>query len=402
MKYLSCLAIFATFLFIVVPASAAPYFYFDGTASAVQNVNKTIEVYLYTDSQTLTAAETVISFDNNYLQASSISIIGSRCNFWTPADPASSYYISGRATPHYYPYPDASNPNFTSNTHVAISCGFANPGYQSSGANGNIVARIILKPITLGSTSLSFLSPNTQFRYIGSSIAAGAMANFDLTVYESTSSGSSSGSTTTPTPSPTSSGSATPTASTSSGNSDTLTEDELNFVEIGTNNNSVSTVGDDISLEVVDEDDTVPAPPANLAQRAAATPFIFSLLSGGGGAGGGAGGAGGEVLAAQSLRELLIPGKSSADKTVVMINLISTLTFLALLAIVIWRLITITRMNRLKTKHMKDFLSSELAAIESKIGALDNPDSKNALKQNLNETMKKLSGELDEDNSQKS
>ncbi len=142
-----------------------------------------------------------------------------------------------------------------------------------------------------------------------------------------------------------------------------------------------------ITLTAVEEDNTIPGS-GFLEPRPPATPFIISLLQNA--LGGGDTGQGGEVLAVQSLRELLIPGKSKADKTVVLVNLISFLTFIILLAIIIWRLIVITRMNKLKNRHMSDLLSSELSVLESKINLLGNKDNKDQLKQDLEETRAKI------------
>lgn len=375
-------------LFIVNSSYAAPYFYFSGSTTGSTGNTYTIDVYGVTDGSTLTAAQTVISFNNSYLTAKSISILSSKCSFWAPADPSLGY--GNTPTPYFYP---------TSNSNeVVLSCGFANPGYTSANATGDLIAKIRFTPSQQGSTSLSFNASETLFRYIGTTINPDTMSSFNITIFESTDSS-------TPTPTPTStsssSGSATPTPTASSSgssgssttNQTTFTDDDLTFVEISVNDQSGSTTtSEDVTLEVVEEDDVIPNAPI-LEPRPPATPFVFTLL-----AGAGVGGAtasaqdSGEVLAAQSLRELLIPGKSNADKTVVLINLISTITFLALLAVVIWRLITITKMNKLKSKHMKDLLASELAVLESKLGSA-NPDTVSQIKQEIDETVKKLNKE---------
>lgn len=275
--------------------------------------------------------------------------------FWAPADPSLGFGSTG--TPYFY-----------GGNKVVLSCGFSNPGYTSSAAEGDLVARFTLKPTTLGTSSFSF--SNTQYRYIGNTVAGGTSPGYDVTIFESTGSAQQA----TPTPSPTASSSTTPTpTATSSGTSatatpspQTLTSSDLNFVEIGVSGGSTSTsLGESSSLVAVDEDDSIPAPGA-LEPRAAATPFVFGSTEGGGQAQ-----PEGEVLSVQSLRELLIPGKSEADRTVVMVNLISSLTFLVLLGIVIWRLITVSRVNKIKYNHLTEMLSSELSVLESKLGAVD-------------------------------
>lgn len=364
---------------------AAPYYYFSGLTTTSENSTYTSSVYLVTDSDTITAAQTVIDFNSTYLRAKSVSILNSRCSFWAPADPSLGF--GNTPAPYFYP---SSNSN-----KVILSCGFSYPGYTSADADGDLIANIRFTPLNQGNTSLSFDSANTLFRYIGNSLSVDSMSSFNLTIFESTPSPSASASgAPTAIPTPTASSSATSQPSSTPRSliqvTDTLTADDLNFVEIGLTEsvNQTTLEGDDLTLEVIDEDDTIPNVPI-LEPRPNATPFIFNLLGGGEGESS-IGEDPGEVLAAQSLRELLIPGKSQADKTVVMINLISTLTFLALLAIVLWRLITITRVNRLKSRHMKDVLASELAVLQSKLAASNDPENNQKVKQEIEEALKKL------------
>src|SRR5690606_3189090 len=93
-------------------------------------------------------------------------------------------------------------------------------------------------------------------------------------------------------------------------------------------------------------DNSIPAPP-ELSPRPTITPFVdleedndeedLSL---------------GEVLSVQSLRELLLPGKSAADQRVVLVNLLSTIAFLVILTVLVWRLVMISRMNKIKNRHL--------------------------------------------------
>lgn len=392
-RILACLLL----LVLVFPHQvlAAPYFYM--TANENANVDKihTFDIMLVTDGSTLTAMQTIINFNNSFLEKSSISILNSRCSFWAPANPALGYGNS--PTPYFHP---------TSNSNKAVlACGFSNPGYTSADGDGDLVARVRLKPIQVGSTSLSFDAANTQFNYIADSITPGAMASFDLTIFEATSSpppGGGGGPPGSPTPTPSPGDPDDPDDPDDPENGqeqeeqvepEILTADDLTFVEIGMGQQP-GTGGDPVepvSLEVVQQDDSIPAPPADLEPRPRPTPFIFGLF-GNGDDGDGPSQNIGDVLAAQSLRELLIPGQSQADQTVVLINLISTLTFLVLLAIVIWRLITLTRMNKLKSRHMKELLSSELAVLQSKLGNGTGNNS-DELKKEIDETLKKLNSQ---------
>lgn len=374
-RIISFILVFVTTLFWPVAALAAPYYYFVGTSEAGTGVTYTLDVYLVSLGSTVTAGQTVVQFDNTYLTAKSISILSSACTFWAPADPSLGY--GNTPTPYFYPS--------SSSNKVVFSCGFSNPGYTSDDSTGDKIASIRFTPSTQGDTTLSFISANTLFRYIGSSVTPGTLSDFDLTVVEATVA-----------PTPTSSPTPTPSASSSSSSSSddsgtsnvtTITDEDLNFVEIGITNSSTGTNDEGVTLEVVEEDNAIPNAPV-LEPRPAATPFVFSLLNGGSGDSGSSGDSG-EVLAAQSLRELLIPGKSQADKTVVLINLISTITFLVLLAIVIWRLVTITRVNRLKSKHMKDVLASELAVFESKLGNA-NSEFTDQIREEIDQAVKKL------------
>ena len=369
-----------TILILILPTQvfAAPYFYFSGASSGNVDSTYTLSIYAVSDGSTLTAAQTEVEFDNSYLTAKSISILSSACSFWAPADPSLGY--GNTPSPYFYPT--------SSSDRVVLSCGFSNPGYTSSDSNGDLIAKIRFTPSQTGSTTLDFDAANTLFRYIGTTIAPGTLSDFDVTVLEASAT-AAPGATATPTPTASSSSDSSSDES-SSGDVTTITEDDLTFVEIGVNSGTGTTTdSDDVVLQVVDEDNIIPNPPA-LTPRAPATPFVFSLLSGGSSSAQTQDS--GEVLAAQSLRELLIPGKSKADKTVVMVNLISTITFLVLLAVVIWRLVTITRNNRLKSKHMKDLLAGELAVFESKLGN-SNSDTAQQIRDEIDEAVKRLNKE---------
>lgn len=365
------LAIGLFLMHVCLPAVvwANPYFFISGDSQAVQNTAQTWSVYLYTDSSTVTAAQTVVTFNTTYFTKSLVSTVSSRCNFWAPADPSLGY--GNTVTPYFY-----------STNRVVISCGFSNPGYTSSSSAGDLIARFTLTPEASGASTFSF--SNTLVRYIGTTISPSTSPTYDVTVFES--SEAAAAATPTPTPTASSSGSSS-SGSTASGSATTLTSDDLNFVEIGTSGVSSTTgSGNETALTAVDQDDTIPGPP-NLSPRPKATPFVYKKGSES------TPEEEGEVLSVQSLRELLIPGKSQADRTVVLVNLISTLTFLALLGIVIWRLITTSRMNRLKYRHLADMLSSELSVLESKLGAIDGGKALDSVKSDFDTALEKLTGE---------
>jgi hypothetical protein len=345
-------------------ALASPYFFVDGEVNPVQNTLETWSLYLHADS-TLTAAQTVLTFDPLYMTKSSLSNLSSRCSFWAPADPSLGY--GNTVAPYFY-----------STNRVVLSCGFSNPGYVTGSGDGALIATFTLTPIASGSSSFSF--SNTLFRYIGNTIAPGISGDFDFTVYES-SEAAAAAPTPTPTPNPnaTSSGSTVSTAPPT-----TITDSDLNFIEIGTRGRSGTTTGlsgDTSDLLLVSEDDSIPAP-GNLDPRAPATPFVLKK-----GEKKPSEDNPGDVLSVQSLRELLIPGKSDADRTVVLINLISTLAFLTLLGILIWRLVTTSRLNKVKYQHLTEMLSSELSVLESKLGAMGNEDDTNSVKTDLEKAL---------------
>ena len=365
-------------------ALAAPYFYIfdpDDTDTAIVGTTKTLYLYLSTDT-TLTVAQTVFTYDTSLLTGTTATLSAPSnagqgvardgCSYPAPMDPALGY--------SQFP------PIFTSNKFL-FACGFFNPGSVINTAPGIKVAELRFDAIDTGSAVFTFNAAQTKYCYFDScSLTVGTSQNYTLTV------NTTGGGTPTPTPTPSGSGTppptptATPTASASATPTPiTLTASDLTFVEIG----AATSLGTDegITLTAVEEDNTIPGS-GFLEPRPPATPFIISLLQNA--LGGGDTGQGGEVLAVQSLRELLIPGKSKADKTVVLVNLISFLTFIILLAIIIWRLIVITRMNKLKNRHMSDLLSSELSVLESKINLLGNKDNKDQLKQDLEETRAKI------------
>lgn len=127
-------------------------------------------------------------------------------------------------------------------------------------------------------------------------------------------------------------------------------------------------------------DNTIPPPPTDLEKRPSATPKPTNESQN----------AEGEVLSLQSLRELLVPGKSDADKRLVVFNLIATLTFLVLLSVLIWRLVVSARTNKIKYRHMKEMVEGEISVIQSKLSGIQSGSSNADVIQSLDELRKEL------------
>lgn len=332
------------------PIMAAPYFYLTGDSVGATGYDETFKLMLLSSTNVLTAAQTVITYDPVFWYKVQLSTINSLCSFWAPADPSLGFGNS-------------STPYFAGGNKIVVSCGFTNPGYMSVDADGDSLLSLTLKPLASGSSTLSF--SNTQFRYIGTTVAPGTSVNYDFDIYGSTFEAELAR----PTPRP-STVSATPVpSSTPIPSPDTLKASDLVLVEIGAGSGSaqqqVTSAGTsnlNQELDLVEEDNAIPPPPADLELRPRATPYIFNKN-----ATQSAQNDEGEVLSLQSLRELLIPGKSSADKNLVLFNLVTTLSFITLLAILVWRMLISSRTNQLKYRHMNELLEGELSVIESKI-----------------------------------
>lgn len=370
-------ALFALLLGVAVaflPAvvQANPFFYLDGSDYAVQNARKSIPLYLHTDNSTLTAAQVVLNYSSTYLTGTAISNLNSRCSFWAPADPSLGYGTT--VSPYFY-----------QGNKAVIACGFSNPGY-TTGANASLIATITFTPQASGSTTLSF--SNAMYRYIGSTIAPGASPNFPLEIYGSTESAQAAQPTATPTPP----GPTTNIISIVTDPSDTLTGDDLTLVNVDGSgagaSGSTTPLSEGVTLESIDDDNSIPPVP-QLTPRDRISPFIRPSRTPGEKSE-----EEGEVLSVSSLRELLIPGKSSADKTVVLVNFISTLTFLALLAIALWRMITVSRMNRVKYRHMQDILTGELSVLQTKVGGLSAKKTSDNLEDEIKQSFESLVSEV--------
>jgi hypothetical protein len=255
-----------------------------------------------------------------------------------------------------------------------ISCGFINPGYTTAGANGDKLATLTFYADTAGTGNLSFVDGTTKYYFNGATIATGTTPSYTVTVAEAIEA----------TPGP----GVIPERAT-----DSISEGDLNFVEVSGNGTRASTstttqtvsqsTGTDGDLEVVEEDDAIPPPPANLPKRSIPESLLDRLR----GRSSGNASESGQVLSAQSLRELLIPGTSDADKRVVWINLVSLTLFILIVSFMIWRLIKMKRQSKMKSDHLTEMLAGELAAIESKMGG---PVKNQELSRELTDTIEQI------------
>lgn len=329
-------------LVLIAPVLAAPTFFISGTSSGTFKEIKSWDLMLNTDGQMITAAQVVVHFDKDLFNQIKISNLNSRCSFWSPADPALS--LGSGMTPYFY---DARM--------IVSACGFSNPGYITSNGVGDKILSFSLEPFYLGTGT--FTLSDAQFRFVDAIIPAGIMTSFDYIV-NSTESAATPSPTPVPTPTPIP---PTPT---------TLRASDLNLVSAvatrsGAANNNFVSQQLATPAGVVQPDDTIPPPPADLEPRPPATPYPLvsenQLTDSDKG----------EVLSVQSLRELLIPGKSDADRRLVVFNLVVTSIFLILLAMLIWRLILAKRAHDLKIKHMSELIEGELSMIESKVHAIE-------------------------------
>lgn len=347
---------------------ANPTFYLDEGSQTVINNNHAVSLFIDTDGSTITQAQTVLTYSGNYLTYQSLLSIDYQDESGKPNCFPGPFSPSLGLGYKSSPYVDEDN------FKIYISCGFPNPGYQSQTSGGDKIATITFSADAVGTETLTFESANTLFYYIGSAISPGAMSSYPIQIL----------STIEATPGP----DEIPEKAT-----DSISAGDLNFVEIGSGGTSVASSNQAATnvtqLEVVESDDTIPPPPDDLLPRPLPTPLVAQDQAETEQSNEG------EVLSAQSLRELLIPGKSSADKTVVLINFISALIFLLILGIVIWKLISIKRLSQIRNKHMSELLISELATLESKIGNNEKGSSVN-IKTDLGDTIRKISQEVTE------
>ncbi len=373
--------VFGFFLLTPDKAYANPYFYIYGRTEVTSGTAERYELHLNTDGNQIGAMQAVVNFDSNYFTATSISIVNSQCSMWTPANSAPPGENLTKVTPYFY------------NSKVVLTCGFTGSGYNGS---DGLIATVTLTPYKDGTTSLTF--SDSYFAFLGSTIVPGAMDPFTLTITgtaQPTVSPTAIPSVTptvaptpTATPTPTASASATPVPSPTPIVNQTVLFDDVTVVDVTDNftrtgSSGTTSTGSNSQLEVIEEDNTIPAPPP-LSPRPNATPFVVAEnnLS--------EPSSQGEVMAVQGLRDLLIPGKSKADKTVVLINFISTLTFLILLAVAIWKMIMNSRSSKLKARYIEELISGELAALETKMEILKEKSGSDKFQSEFEETVSEI------------
>ncbi len=85
----------------------------------------------------------------------------------------------------------------------------------------------------------------------------------------------------------------------------------------------------------------------------------------------------------------------------VLVNFISTLTFLALLSIALWRMITVSKMNRVKYRHMQDLLTGELSVLQTKVGGLSAKKTSDSLEDEIKQSFESLVSQVRADQEKK-
>lgn len=333
------LVILITILLLPKVVLAAPYFEVTGPLSIHKPNSYAYDIYLYPDSQAINVAQTVLNFDKNYLEADQISTLNSRCSFFSPADPLLGY--GSTSTPYIY-----------NDEKAVIACGFANLGIVADTTTPQFIAKVTLSPIVTSNISTSLEFSDSLYKYIGQPVNAGLDQSLTLQVYFST---ASANPTATPYPSPT------------PVNPRTITSDDLTFIDISTGSTRLATSSPVQSttaispIPVVPLDDSIPTP-GPLTGRPTLSPFKSVVASAS---------SQGDILSLRSLRELLIPGNSTADKTVVFINLLTTLAFLVILTFLLWRMFLLSRTNKLKISHMQQLIEGEIAMLLGKTQSQD-------------------------------
>lgn len=192
-KYLLISAFLLLFLQLgTTEVRANPNFYIEGPTAATTGEKLEFSLGINSDSETLSWAQAVIEFDTTHFSAQSLSISGSNCTLWSPADSVPPGKDAYSPTPY-----------FSSGT-IVFACGFANPGY--SGSDG-LIAKFTLNPLQPGTTALSFASTSgyNKVGFIGNPIPLGAMSDHAVTIT------GSAQPTPTLTPTPTPTGTLTPT-----------------------------------------------------------------------------------------------------------------------------------------------------------------------------------------------
>lgn len=341
-----------------------PYFFITGDSS-IGGDNHTWYLKLDTAGQTVGAFQVLMDYDNDYFNSVQINTQNSICSMWSAMDSVPPGESLSRVTPYFY------------NGKLLISCGVTGTGINSSEA---LVLAFTLKPTQLGTTTFSFADP--QLYLNGDQVTPGASDIHTVNII-------SLEATVSATPAPTSQSQ----AATSSAIVTTRTLfSDVTFQQWNPNtrsSGSSASVGTNTSqLETVEPDDTIPPPPVDMTPRPSKNPVLADMANVEPAT------ESGEVKAIQSLRDLLIPGKSDADKTVVLINFISTIAFLIILAIILWRMMMNTRSNKLKTQYINELITGELSALESKMEIVEEKAGKDRFEKEFEKTMQSIMEEV--------
>jgi hypothetical protein len=347
--------------------TAAPYFFFSGTSSGTFKELKAWDLMLNTNGQLLTAVQAVVSFDGELFNEVKVSNVQSRCSFWSPPDP--SLGLGNGVTPF-----------FINGEKIVVACGFSNPGYNTNNGVGDRILSFTLEPYYLGTSTFSI--SDVEMRFVDAVINPGISLDFEYAVISSEAA--------TPSPTPVPTPTPVPPTPTTLRASDLTTFNMLASRSGSTAMNYAGfpTGSDSAVPQASSLDDAIPPPPDNLEQRPPATPYPAleqnQLTSADNG----------EVLSIQSLRELLIPGKSDADRRLVVFNLVIIIIFLILLAMLVWRLILAKRAHDLKIKHMNELIEGELSVIQGKVQAVDSGVGSS---QDVMQSLEDLKRELDQE-----
>ncbi len=317
------------------PLYANPYFYIQGDQQ-INGGNHTWYLRINTDGERIGALQTSLSYNTDTFDPVQTSTQNSICNIWSAADSIPPGQDLQRVTPYFY------------EGRLVLSCGITGTGYNGS---DGLVASFTLIPKE--DAFFTFSLANSKYIYQGTNILPGAEAIFSGSILNWNLDSNI------PTP--------TPNSATSSALITTRTLfSDVTFQQWNPNTRSTgattTTGSSESQLETVELDNTVPPPPPGMTPRPAKTPLALADMANVEPAT-----ESGEVKAIQSLRDLLIPGKSEADKTVVIVNFITTITFLIILAIILWRMMMNSRANKLKSQYINELITGELSALESKM-----------------------------------
>lgn len=354
------------YLFLPTKAMANPYFYIQGDSNIIhEDTEETYYVRVNTDGSDLNAVQIVVTFDPNFYTSFRATDTSSSCNFWAPANSA--------------PPGDTSSPKkitpYIVDNKAIFSCGFTEP----INASDAIIGTLVLTAKDVGSSSITL--SDTVLTYLGTNIIPGAMDTYTIITLEKLAA----------TPTPTATATMNITFATPQINTTTLFDDVSVVDYTGTSSNANNNPNANPNLgsselDIVEEDNTVPPPPGEITPRPKATPFKLSDASISGEINLGEP-YDSEVLAGQSLRDLLLPGKTKADKTVVLINLISTAIFILLLIFLLFRLFKTKKQANVKTKYINELISGELAALGTKMEITGNHEGKEKFKGEFEEAV---------------